>query len=260
MDSRRVSYFLFEKTEVNMRERRRRLAAWAREEILKLGPTMIKVGQLASARADILPSEVTEELSLLTDKVPAFGWDAAKVILEEAYGRPIGEVFLWFDKTPLAAASLGQVHRAALPDGTEVVVKLQRPGLRKLFDFDLDALKSVAEYLQRSKKYGGETRDWIGIYEECRKTLYEEIDYELELVNSERFRENFANTPYVIVPKAYPVFSTKTVLCLQYVPGVSIRDKAGMEAIGADSKLVAQRTAEVLLKSILDHSFFSAVC
>lgn len=258
VDSRRVSYFLFDKTEEKVRARRRRLAAWAREEILKLGPTMIKVGQLAAARADIFPAEVTEELLQLTDKVPAFEWDEARVILEEAYGRPVGDVFLWFDKTPLAAASLGQVHRAALPDGTEVVVKLQRPGLKALFDFDLEALRNVAEYLQKSKKYGGETRDWVGIYEECRTTLYEEIDYELEAASSERFRANFADIPYVIIPKVYPEFSTKNVLCLQYVPGVSVRDREGLEAVGADPKVVANRISEVLLKSILDHSFFSA--
>jgi predicted unusual protein kinase regulating ubiquinone biosynthesis (AarF/ABC1/UbiB family) len=258
MDERRASYFMFRRSDEAVRRRRRRLAAWAREQILNLGPTLIKVGQLAAARADILPAEVTEELLQLTDKVPAFGWGAAEALLEEAYGRPVAAVFLWFDKTPLAAASLGQVHRAALPDGTEVVVKIQRPALRQLFDLDLDALRAVAHYLQRSKKWGGESRDWVGIYDECRKTLYEEIDYGLELQNGAAFRRNFADLPHVIVPKAYPEYSTKTVLCLQYVPGISMRDAEGMRAAGVDPALVANRNAEVLLKSILEHALFNA--
>lgn len=181
LDGKKYSYLFFDRSEEKVKERRRELAAWARERILNLGPTMIKVGQLAAARADILPAEVIGELSLLTDKVPAFDWATAESILEDAFGKKLTDVFSWIETTPLAAASLGQVHRAALKNGTEVVVKIQRPGLQRLFDLDLDALRIVAEYLQKSKKYGGETRDWVGIYEECRKTLYEEIDYLLEL-------------------------------------------------------------------------------
>lgn len=123
---------------------------------------LLRVGQLASSRADILPREVVEELSLLQDRVPGFGYPAAARIIEEELGAPVAELFAWFDTVPLAAASLSQVHRARLWGGEEVVVKVQRPRLAALFELDLQALRGVAQYLQRSKKYGGSTRDWIG--------------------------------------------------------------------------------------------------
>lgn len=122
-----------------------------------------RVGQLASSRADILPREVVEELSLLQDRVPGFGYPAAARIIEEELGAPVADLFAWFDTVPLAAASLSQVHRARLWGGEEVVVKVQRPRLAALFELDLQALRGVAQYLQRSKKYGGSTRDWIGM-------------------------------------------------------------------------------------------------
>lgn len=167
-------------------------------------------------------------------------------------------MFRYFDKQPLAAASLGQVHRAQLLSGEEVVVKVQRPGLRDLFDLDLDALQSVATFLQNSKKYGGKTRDWLGIYNECRKVLLEEIDYIAEAKNCERFRCNFASVPYVKIPKAFMDYTTTTVLCLQYIPGLDIRNRAALLNAGIDLKLVARRSAEILLKQILDYAFFTA--
>lgn len=259
LDQRAWSYPLFRKTDAARKKRMRGLAAWARSEILHLGPTFIKLGQLASTRADILPPEVTEELRALQDSVPGFGWRDAERILEEQYGRPVGEVFRFFDKTPLAAASLGQVHRATLFSGEEVVVKIQRPGLQRLFDLDLDAMRAVAEYLQRSKKYGGGGRDWVGIYEECRRVLYKEIDYVREAESCERFRRNFgdAGVDYVKVPRAFPEYSTKTVLCLQYLPGIKISDKVLLTKAGLDLSLIAERFASSLLMQVLEFSFFS---
>jgi predicted unusual protein kinase regulating ubiquinone biosynthesis (AarF/ABC1/UbiB family) len=182
-------------------------------------------------------------------------------MLEEEYGRPVADVFAYFDKEPLAAASLGQVHRAGLrvPESTvpeDVVVKIQRPALRQLFDLDLDALRSVAEYLQKSKQWGGDTRDWVGIYEECRKTLYQEIDYNLEARNMERVRANFSNDPYVIVPEARMEYTTDKILCMQYIPGIRINDKAALIRAGIDLKQLATRNGQVLLSQIVDHAFF----
>lgn len=168
------------------------------------------------------------------------------------------EIFRYIDKQPLAAASLGQVHRAQLPSGEEVILKVQRPGLQELFNLDLDALETVATFLQNSKKYGGKTRDWIGIYNECRKVLFEEIDYIAEARNCERFRSNFASVPYVKIPKAYMDYTTPTVLCLQFIPGLDIRNREALLGAGIDPKLVARRSAELLLKQILDYAFFTA--
>jgi predicted unusual protein kinase regulating ubiquinone biosynthesis (AarF/ABC1/UbiB family) len=258
LNSKRWSYWMFDKTDEQVRTRRRALAAFAREKILDLGPTMIKVGQLAAARSDVFPAEVIEELSALQDRVPGFGWRAAEEILREQYGKPIDEVFTYFDKDPIAAASLGQVHRAGLPTGEDVVVKIQRPRLKELFDLDLDAMRVVAVYLQKTKEYGGDTRDWVGIYEECRKVLYEEIDYIREANNCEQFRENFKGYEYVRIPRAYLDYTTSTVLCLQYIPGMSTRDRDAMLRAGIDPKLVAQRSGTILLKQILDFALFTA--
>ena len=254
------SYLPGKKTDEALEKRRRKLAAYAREAILRLGPTMIKVGQLASTRADILPREVVEELSLLQDRVPAFSWKTAEKLLEEQYGRPVSEVFAYFEKTPLAAASLGQVHRAVLFSGENVVVKIQRPQLKRLFDLDLDALRVVAFYLQKSKKYGGNGRDWIGIYEECAKVLYEEIDYIREANSCTRFGDNFrkAGVSYVKVPRAYMEYTTETVLCLQYLPGIKISDVETLSRAGLDLQLVADRIANAFIRQVLDFAFFSS--
>lgn len=252
--------YLGSRTDDAVAKRRRKLARFAREKILTLGPTMIKVGQLASTRADLLPKEVVEELSLLQDRVPAFPWPVAEALLEEQYGRPVGEVFAWFDKVPLAAASLGQVHRARLFSGEEVVVKIQRPMLKRLFDLDLDALKYVAYYLQRSKKYGGNDRDWVGIYDECAKVLYQEIDYIREMESCKRFGDNFRNAgfDYVKVPRVYPEYTTGTVLCLQYLPGIKISDVDTLERAGLDLELIADRVATAFIQQVLEFAFFSS--
>lgn len=260
IDSKQWAYPPGGRTAERLAKRRRKLAAYARERILKLGPTMIKVGQLASTRADILPREVVQELSALQDRVPAFSWLEAERILVQEYGRPVEQVFAYFDKVPIAAASLGQVHRATLFSGEQVVVKIQRPSLQKLFDLDLDALKVVAYYLDNSKEYGGNGRDWIGIYEECRKVLYEEIDYEREADSCQRFGDNFRNAgiSYVKVPLAYKDYTTKRVLCLQYLPGIKISDKEKLERAGLDLSLVAERIGSAFIRQVLEYAFFSS--
>lgn len=248
------------RTPERLAARRRRLASDARERILRLGPTMVKVGQLASTRADILPSEVVEELRLLQDRVPSFKWETALQVLESEYGRPVEEVFSYLDKTPIAAASLGQVHRAVLPTGEHVVVKIQRPKLKELFDLDLDVLCDVANYLNKSKTYGGNGRDWTGIFEECSRVLYEEIDYIREGQSCQRFGDNFRNAGiyWVKVPEVYPEYTTKRVLCMQYLPGIKISDVDTLQKAGLDTKLIANRAADAFIRQVLDFTFFSS--
>lgn len=276
IDQRSWTY-LSGKTDEKRKKRLRGLAAWARSQILDLGPTFIKLGQLASTRADVLPREVTEELRgeatagttfvclsaltrllVLQDRVPPFPWSAAEKILEEQYGRPVAQVFRFLDKTPLAAASLGQVHRATLFSGEDVVVKIQRPGLQRLFELDLNAMRDVAQYLQKSKKYGGNGRDWVGIYEETQRVLYEEIDYVRECESAIRFGENFASIDYVRVPRAYPDYTTRTVLCLQYLPGIRISDRETLERAGLNLTQIAENVARAYLLQILEFCFFTA--
>ncbi|KAL6561229.1 Protein ACTIVITY OF BC1 COMPLEX KINASE 7, chloroplastic [Orobanche minor] len=200
-------------------ERRRKTALWLRKRALQLGPTFIKLGQLFSSRSDLFPKEYVDELAKLQDKVPAFSTSKAISFIESELNAPIHVLFKEFEDLPIAAASLGQVHRAILHNGEKVVVKIQRPGLKKLFDIDLQNLKLITEYFQRSETLGGPTRDWIGIYEECAKVLYQEIDYVNEAKNADRFRREFRNIKWIRVPTVFWDYTATKVLTLEYVPG-----------------------------------------
>ncbi|KAL0381577.1 UNVERIFIED_CONTAM: protein ACTIVITY OF BC1 COMPLEX kinase, chloroplastic [Sesamum angustifolium] len=164
-------------TEEKKSQRRKVLAKWLKENILRLGPTFIKIGQQFSTRVDILAQEYVDQLSELQDQVPPFPSATAVSIVEEELGGPVDGIFERFDREPIAAASLGQVHRAKLK-GQEVVVKVQRPGLKDLFDIDLKNLRVIAEYLQKiDPKSDGAKRDWVAIYDECASVLYQHLPW-----------------------------------------------------------------------------------
>ncbi|MEP0918287.1 AarF/ABC1/UbiB kinase family protein [Leptolyngbya sp. DQ-M1] len=237
--------------------RRKSLAIWIRETLLDLGPTFIKIGQLFSTRADLFASEFVEELSKLQDRVPAFSYEQVVAIIEQDLGKSIEELYRSFDPIPLAAASLGQVHRAQLHSGEEVVVKVQRPALKQLFEIDLQILKGITRYFQNHPEWG-KGRDWIGIYEECCKILWEEIDYLNEGRNADTFRRNFRGHEWVHVPRVYWRYASPRVLTLEYMPGIKISHYDALEAAGLDRKLLAQLGARAYLHQLLDDGFFHA--
>lgn len=245
-------------TEDKQKSRRRRTASWLRECVLQLGPTFIKLGQLSSTRSDLFPREFVDELAKLQDRVPAFSPKKARSFVERELGAPIDVLFKAFEDQPIAAASLGQVHRAILHNGEKVVVKVQRPGLKKLFDIDLRNLKVIAEYFQRSETFGGPSRDWIGIYEECKKILYEEIDYINEGKNADRFRRDFRNIKWVRVPLVFWDYTATKVLTLEYVPGVKINHLDMLDSRGYDRSRISSRAIEAYLIQILKTGFFHA--
>jgi predicted unusual protein kinase regulating ubiquinone biosynthesis (AarF/ABC1/UbiB family) len=245
------------KTDIKVKKRTRQRAIWLRESMLQLGPTFIKVGQLLSTRADILPTESVEELSKLQDKVPAFTAERARQIIESDLGKSVDQMFSCFEPIPLAAASLGQVHKAQLPTGEEIVVKVQRPGLLKLFAIDLGILKKIAQYFQNHPKHG-RGRDWVGIYEECRKILYEEADYLNEGRNADAFRRNFRSDRRIIVPRVYWRYASRRVLALEYLPGIKVSNYEALEASGLDRKAIARIGAEAYMEQLLNHGFFHA--
>ncbi len=245
-------------TEAQLARRRRQRAIWIRETILELGPTFIKAGQMFSTRADLFSAEYIEELSALQDRVPAFDFERAADIVEGELGRSLTEIYSYFDPTPIAAASLGQVHRAQLHTGEEIVVKVQRPGLRRLFEIDLDILRGIAEFFQYRTKWGRGGRDWVGIYEECRRTLWEEVDYLNEGRNADTFRRNFRAVENVAVPRVYWRYSSPQVLTLEYLPGIKISDFEALTAAGLDRSAVARLGAEAYLRQVLQHGFFHA--
>lgn len=237
--------------------RRRKQAVWIRETLLDLGPTFIKVGQLFSTRADLFPIEYVEELSKLQDKVPAFSYEQVQSIVQAELGKPIPELYCTFDPIPLAAASLGQVHRAQLNSGEEVVVKVQRPGLKRLFEIDLAILKGIARYFQNHRDWG-RGRDWMGIYDECCRILWEEIDYLNEGRNADTFRRNFRSEDWVNVPRVYWRYASPKVLTLEYLPGIKISHYEGLEAAGLDRSRLAHLGARAYLHQLLNDGFFHA--
>ncbi|XP_057416364.1 protein ACTIVITY OF BC1 COMPLEX KINASE 8, chloroplastic-like isoform X1 [Lotus japonicus] len=245
-------------TEEKKTLRRKTLAKWLKESILRLGPTFIKIGQQFSTRVDILPQEYVDQLSELQDQVPPFPSETAIAIVEEELGAPVNDIFDQFDYEPIAAASLGQVHRAKLK-GLEVVVKVQRPGLKGLFDIDLKNLRVIAEYLQKlDPKSDGAKRDWVAIYDECASVLYQEIDYTKEAANSELFASNFKGMDYVKVPTIYWDYTTPQILTMEYVPGIKINKIQALDQLGVDRKRLGRYAVESYLEQILSHGFFHA--
>ena len=238
-------------------QRRRHIAVWLRESLLSLGPTFIKIGQLFSTRADLFPIEYVEELSKLQDRVPAFSYEQVKDTIENDFGRPLAELYHRFDTVPIAAASLGQVHCAQLHSGEEVVVKIQRPGLSRLFEIDLSILKGIAQYFQNHKEWG-KGRDWMGIYAECCRLLWLEIDFLHEGRNGDKFRRNFRGVDWVKVPRIYWRYTSPRVLTMEYMPGIKISHYEAIESAGLDRKRLAKLGAEAYLRQLLTDGFFHA--
>ncbi|GMN27588.1 hypothetical protein TIFTF001_001718 [Ficus carica] len=245
-------------SEDKQKKRRQMTASWLRECVLQLGPTFIKLGQLSSTRSDLFPREFVDELAKLQDRVPAFSPDKARRFIESELGAPINILFKEFEDQPIAAASLGQVHRAVLHNGEKVVIKVQRPGLKKLFDIDLRNLKLIAEYFQRSETFGGPSRDWIGIYKECSTILYQEIDYINEGKNADRFRRDFRNIKWVRVPLVFWDYTATKVLTLEYVPGIKINELNMLDSRGFSRARISSHAIEAYLIQILKTGFFHA--
>ena len=236
------------------------MAVILRDKLLELGPTFIKLGQLLSTRIDVLPKEFIKELVLLQDQVPGFSPEKAMEIIESELGKPIDELFEpgSFSKQPLAAASLGQVHTARMRGtGKEVCVKVQRQGLKELFDMDLKNIKVLAKVLDAlDPKADGAARDWVSIYEESARLLYQEINYEREAQNGIRFSENFKGVDWVKVPEFYVNMTTPQVITMEYVPGIKTNDIDAIEAAGINRKDLARKSAESYLTQICRHGFF----
>jgi len=231
-------------------------ATFVRDGLLTLGPTFVKLGQVVSTRTDVLPKTFTDVLKSLQDEVPAFSGARAKEIISKELGVPTDEVFTNFSETPLKAASLGQVHTAYYK-GQKVAIKVQRAGLKELFDVDLKNLRKLAVLLDKfDPKSDGADRDWVSIYEESERLLYLEIDYLNEADNGERFAKDFRDIDYVRVPKFYRDLSTPRVLTMEFVESLKLTDIEKIESLGLDRNLLAKRTADAFLRQIVETSYF----
>jgi len=231
-------------------------ATFIRDGLLRLGPTFVKLGQVISTRTDVLPKEFTDVLKTLQDDVPGFGGDRAKDIVSKELGKPCDTVFQNFSAEPLAAASLGQVHTATYK-GKKVAIKVQRAGLKDLFDVDLKNLKKLAELLDKfDPKTDGADRDWVSIYEESERLLYLEIDYLNEAANCERFARDFSDVEWVRVPDVFREVSTERVLTMEFIESFKLTDIEQIDARGLDRELLAKRTADAFLRQIIETGYF----
>ena len=243
-------------TPERQRSRQRRRARWLTQAFLGLGSAFIKLGQLLSARPDVLPAELVEELATLQDRVPAFPFAVVQDLLEQELGERCAEI-IDLESEPLGSASLAQVHRASLRSGRQVVFKVQRPGLERTFRLDLEVMQQVAAAVQRHPRWG-RGRDWIGIAQECRRVLLRELDFRLEAEHAARFRQQFLDDPGIRIPAVVWELSSRRVLCLDYVPGIKITDRQALIEAGIVPAAVAEKGAASYLQQLVRFGFFHA--
>ena len=231
------------------RPRRFRLA------LEELGPTFIKLGQVLSTRPDLIAPEYLVELAELQDNVPAFSFAEVEEIFMAETGQKPDDIFQEFSHQPLAAASIGQVHRGQLHNGDEVVVKVQRPNIEKIIAVDLEILAHLAslleQYLEELQGHRPAT-----VIEEFARSLSLEIDYAVELANIQRFTRQFQDSANIYIPKVYEQLSSARLLTMEYVQGIKISQTASLQAQGYDLQLIAQRGANMVMEQIFIHGFF----
>jgi predicted unusual protein kinase regulating ubiquinone biosynthesis (AarF/ABC1/UbiB family) len=221
--------------------------------ILKLRGLFIKVGQFLSMRVDLLPSPYTKELSKLQDQVPPHDFREIEKRLRDELGK-IEEIFLEFEKEPIASASLGQVHKAKLKNGQLVAVKVQYPGIEKIVETDLKVLQIILRFFGFFRK----NLQWKILLEEFKEFVFLELDYINEGKNAERIKEDFRDTDWVVVPSVLWEFTTKRVLTLEYIDGIKVTDYPSYERMGIKREEVMERVLELYFRMIFSKGFFQA--
>lgn len=244
-------------TELNKEHNQEKQALWLKENIIKLGPTFIKLGQSMGTRADLLPLPFVKELGTLVDDVPAFPNEVAFARIEKELGRKINEVYDEFEVKPVAAASLGQVYRAKLKTGEEVAVKVQRPNLESTIKGDVEILRKVAKFAERFPKLN-ENADWAGMLREFDVTIHEEMDYASEGRNAERFKESFKDWTNVHVPTIYWDATTSKVITMDFIHGTKVVDIKGLAERKISPEKVNRLLIRTYLKQLLEDGFFHA--
>lgn len=234
-----------------------RRAQRIREALQDLGPIFIKFGQMLSTRRDLLPNDVADELALLQDKVPPFPGSQAKAIIEKNLGQSVAALFAEFDTTPLASASIAQVHAATLRDGRKVVVKVLRPNVDRWINHDLGILFTIAKLAERYWSEGRRLRP-VEVVEEYRKILTDELDLMREAANAAQLKRNFEGSDLLYVPAVYWQYCRQTVMVMERIEGVPIGNMAALRAAGTDFKEISRRGVEIFFSQVFRHNFFHA--
>ncbi len=228
-----------------------------RETAIRQGGLLIKVGQFFSSRVDLLPPEYIEELAKLQDEVPPIPFAEIRTVAEREFGGPLSTWYANIEEEAVAAASLGQVHRATLPTGEQVAVKVQRPEIAAIIAIDLDNLRWVISWMRRLTKVAGDV-DWNGVLAEFTETLGDELDYRIEAASAERFRQTFAGNPNVYAPLIYRSHSRERVLTMEFCEGIKITNYAALEAAGINRAAVARTLLETYFRQIFELDYFHA--
>ena len=223
----------------------------------ELGPIFVKFGQALSTRRDLLPAEIADELAKLQDRVPPFDGAVAAASIEKAFGLPLADIFGSFEPMPLAAASIAQVHVAALKDGREVIVKILRPGMREIIDLDLEVLAYLAELAGR---YWAESRRLrpVELVQEYRKTILDELDLLREAGNASQLKRNFLGSPLLYVPEVYWDYCRVNVMVMERIHGVVVNDLEELRARGTDIRKLAENGVEIFFTQVFRDNFFHA--
>lgn len=222
-----------------------------------LGPIFIKFGQILSTRRDFLPEDVAQEFSKLQDRVPPFPGEQARTIIEDAFGKKIDEIFLEFDETPLASASIAQVHAAKMKDGREMIVKVVRPDVEEIIRRDLGLMYFLAEKAERYT-VDGRRLGPVNVIAEFEKTLLGELDLMREAANASQLRRNFADSDKLYVPEVCWDLTHKNVMVMERISGIPVDDIESLKAAGVDLKWLAEAGVEIFFTEVLRDSFFHA--
>ncbi len=244
------------------RKRRARLetlsnAVRIRMVLEELGPAFIKLGQILSTRPDLLSVDLIQELPKLQDDVPPFPFADVRDILENEFGKPLDQIFSYFEEHPLAAASIGQVHRARTLDGEEVVVKVQRPDIRRIIEIDLEIMMHLAGLAEKHIE-GWDVQRPTRMVTEFARTIEKELDYTMESANMLRFARQFDDDPDIYIPRVHREISSNRVLTMEYMDGVKISDISRLREKGLDPAVIAERGFDLIMKQVFVYGFFHA--
>ncbi len=228
-----------------------------RRALEDLGPIYVKFGQILSTRQDLLPDDIALELAHLQDDVPPFPGSQARAAIEAAQGAPIEEIFSQFDETPLASASIAQVHTARLKDGTDVVIKVLRPNIRQQITRDVNLLHTVAALAERYWQHGKRLRP-CEVITEFEKILYDELDLLREAANASQLKRNFSDTDVLYVPEVYWPYCRPDVMVMERIYGIQISNVDALRANNIDLKALSERGVEIFFTQVFRHNFFHA--